>query len=94
MHSRSHNGPFRHRRTKSTPSNLTSFHKADLLQGMVIICSSVALMNLDASRMYHFIRAQSAVKLYVIYNLVEVSPDLPPVAAQKSVGCAEAVKGR
>lgn len=77
MHSRSHNGPFRHRRTKSTPSNLTSFHKADLLQGLVIICSSVALMNLDASRMYHFIRAQSAVKLYVIYNLVEVSLDLP-----------------
>lgn len=55
------------------PSNLTSFHKADLLQGLVIICSSIALMNLDASRMYHFIRAQSAVKLYVIYNLVEVS---------------------
>lgn len=70
---RSHRGPFRHRRTKSMPSNLTSFHKADLLQGLVIICSSIALMNLDASRMYHFIRAQSAVKLYVIYNLVEVS---------------------
>lgn len=80
MHSRTHNGPFRHRRTKSTPSNLTSFHKADLLQGLVIICSSVALMNLDASRMYHFIRAQSAVKLYVIYNLVEVSLDLVPGA--------------
>lgn len=73
MPSRSHRGPFRHRRTKSMPSNLTSFHKADLLQGLVIICSSFALMNLDASRMYHFIRAQSAVKLYVIYNLVEVS---------------------
>lgn len=81
MHSRSHNGPFRHRRTKSTPSNLTSFHKADLLQGLVIICSSVALMNLDASRMYHFIRAQSAVKLYVIYNLVEVSLNLPSVSS-------------
>lgn len=94
MHSRSHNGPFRHRRTKSTPSNLTSFHKADLLQGLVIICSSVALMNLDASRMYHFIRAQSAVKLYVIYNLVEVSQSLPPVTVQKMSGHAEVVPGR
>lgn len=65
-------GAFRHRRTKSMPSNLTSFHKADLLQGAVIICSSLALMNVDASRMYHFIRAQSAMKLYVIYNLLEV----------------------
>lgn len=64
---------FRHRRTKSTPSDLTHFHKADLLQGAIIICSSLALINLDASRMYHFIRAQSSMKLYVIYNILEVS---------------------
>lgn len=64
---------FRHRRTKSMPSSLTSYHKADLLQGAVLICSSIALSNLDASRMYHFIRAQSSMKLYVIYNIVEVS---------------------
>lgn len=70
---RSRTGPFHHRRTKSLPSNLSSFHKADLLQFAVIIVSSVILTQLDASRMYHFIRAQSAVKLYVIYNLVEVS---------------------
>lgn len=63
---------FRHRRTKSLPSALTSFHKADLLQGLVILASSLFLMKLDASRMYHFIRAQSALKLYVIYNLIEV----------------------
>lgn len=64
---------FRHRRTKSTPSDLTPFHKADLLQGAIIICSSLALINLDASRMYHFIRAQSSMKLYVIYNILEVN---------------------
>lgn len=63
----------RHRRTKSSPSNLTSYHKADLLQGAIILCSSLALINLDASRMYHFIRAQSSMKLYVIYNILEVS---------------------
>lgn len=66
-------GTLRHRRTKSLPSNLTSYHKADLLQGSIIICSALALMNLDASRMYHFIRAQSSMKLYVIYNILEVS---------------------
>lgn len=70
---RSHRGPFHHRRTKSQPSNLSSYHKADLLQFAVIIASSLMLTQLDASRMYHFIRAQSAVKLYVIYNLVEAS---------------------
>lgn len=66
-------GPFHHKRTKSIPSNLSSFHKADILQFAVIVLSSILLTQLDASRMYHFIRAQSAVKLYVIYNLVEVN---------------------
>lgn len=70
--SRPHPGPYHHKRTKSTPSNLSSFHKADLLQFSVIIMSSIILTQLDASRMYHLIRAQSAVKLYVIYNLIEV----------------------
>jgi len=86
-HSRPHQGAFRHRRTKSMPSNLTSFHKADLLQGAVIIFSSMALMNLDASRMYHFIRAQSAVKLYVVYNLVEVSDRLLSALGQDIFEC-------
>jgi hypothetical protein len=62
----------KHRRTKSQPSSLSSNHKADLLQGAVIICSCILLMKLDASRMYHNIRGQSAIKLYVIYNALEV----------------------
>lgn len=77
----------RHRRTKSMPSNLTSFHKADLLQGAVILCSSLALMNVDASRMYHFIRAQSAMKLYVIFNLLEVGDRLLSAIGQDILEC-------
>ncbi|KAL2193023.1 eukaryotic membrane protein family-domain-containing protein [Corynascus similis CBS 632.67] len=80
-------GVFRHRRTKSSPSNLTSFHKADLLQGAILICSSIALMNLDASRMYHFIRAQSAIKLYAIYNLLEVGDRLLSALGQDIFEC-------
>jgi len=62
----------RHRRTKSLPSSLSSNHKADLLQGAVIVVSCMILLKLDASRMYHSIRGQAAIKLYVIYNLLEV----------------------
>ena len=80
-------GTFRHKRTKSTPSNLTTFHKADLLQGLVIICSSMMLMTLDASRMYHFIRAQSAIKLYVIYNILEVGDRLLSALGQDILEC-------
>jgi len=63
----------RHRRNRSVPSTLSSYHKADILQGMVIIFSCIILMQLDASRMYHSIRGQAAMKLYVIYNVLEVS---------------------
>jgi hypothetical protein len=66
---------------------LTSFHKADLLQGAILICSSIALMNLDASRMYHFIRAQSAIKLYAIYNLLEVGDRLLSALGQDIFEC-------
>lgn len=62
----------RHKRTKSQPSMLSSYHKADLLQGLVIISSCLLLMMFDASRMYHSIRGQSAVKLYMIWNVIEV----------------------
>ncbi|KAI0389130.1 DUF747-domain-containing protein [Xylariaceae sp. FL0594] len=77
----------RHRRTKSMPSNLTSYHKADLLQGAILICSSIALMDLDASRMYHFIRAQSSMKLYVIYNILEVADRLLSAIGQDILEC-------
>lgn len=80
-------GMFRHRRTKSMPSNLSSFHKADLLQGAVIICSSLVLMKLDASRMYHLIRAQSAIKLYVVYNILEVGDKLLSALGQDILEC-------
>ncbi|KAM5356814.1 hypothetical protein ACJ41O_003460 [Fusarium nematophilum] len=80
-------GAFRHRRTKSMPSNLSAFHKADLLQGAVIVCSSMVLMTLDASRMYHFIRAQSAIKLYVIYNILEVGDRLLSALGQDILEC-------
>ncbi|PQE30285.1 hypothetical protein CJF32_00008185 [Rutstroemia sp. NJR-2017a WRK4] len=77
----------RHRRVKSQPSSLSSYNKADLLQGAVIIFSSFFLMMLDASRMYHSIRAQSAIRLYVIYNLLEVFDRLAAALGQDIFEC-------
>ncbi|KAL5318575.1 hypothetical protein ACEPPN_013637 [Leptodophora sp. 'Broadleaf-Isolate-01'] len=77
----------RHRRTKSQPSSLSSYHKADLLQGAVIIFSCFILMKLDASRMYHSIRGQSAIKLYVIFNALEVCDKLLAALGQDILEC-------
>lgn len=63
----------RHRRLRSIPSLLQPNHKADILTGLLIIISCTILMRYDASRMYHSIRGQAAIKLYVIYNVLEVT---------------------
>lgn len=63
----------RHRRLRSIPSLLLPDHKADILTGLLIIISCTILMRYDASRMYHSIRGQAAIKLYVIYNVLEVT---------------------
>jgi len=78
---------FRHRRTMSTPSALLPSHKADLLKGLLVISSCAVLMRFDASKMYHGIRGQSAIKLYVIYNVLEVCDRLLSALGQDVLEC-------
>ncbi|TID20657.1 DUF747-domain-containing protein [Venturia nashicola] len=78
---------YKHRRTRSTPSLLLSSHKSDLLKGLLILLSCLLLMQLDPSRMYHNIRGQSAMKLYVIYNVLEVSDRLLSAIGQDVLEC-------
>ena len=63
----------RRRRSRDLPSALSPDHKIDILKGLLILNSCYVLMYFDASRMYHSIRGQAAIKLYVIYNVLEVS---------------------
>lgn len=63
----------KHRISKPMPSTFLPDHKADIIKGLLIITSCTILMRLDASRMYHNVRGQAAIKLYVIYNVLEVS---------------------
>lgn len=60
------------RKPRMSPSSLTPEHKADILKGFLIVFSCIILMYFDASMMYHSIRGQAAIKLYVIYNVLEV----------------------
>lgn len=53
-------------------SDLQPSHKADILRGLVVFTSCWILMRFDASRMYHSIKGQNGIKLYVIYNMLEV----------------------
>lgn len=52
---------------------------------MIVTCW--VLMRFDASRMYHWIRGQAAIKLYVIYNVLEVSDRLLGAIGQDVLEC-------
>ena len=73
---RRHHSTARHRRTRSIPSALMPDDKADILKGLLMISTCLILMRFDASRVYHWIRGQAAIKLYVIYNVLEVRDPL------------------
>ena len=47
----------------------------DFLKGVIIIVCGVALSQLDMAMMYHLIKSQSVIKLYIFYNMLEVLVD-------------------
>lgn len=69
------------------PSALLPDDKADILTGLLMITTCCVLMYFDASRMYHWIRGQAAIKLYVIYNVLEVSDRLLAAVGQDVLEC-------
>ncbi|KMU83613.1 DUF747 family protein [Coccidioides immitis H538.4] len=77
----------RHRRSKSVPSALQPNDKADILKGLLMIFTCTILLYFDASRMYHWIRGQAAIKLYVIYNVLEVGDRLFSAIGQDVLEC-------
>jgi hypothetical protein len=57
-----------HRKCRGCPSSL----RADLLTLALVGSSFVVLQGLDLSVLYHYIRAQTLMKLYVFFSIVQV----------------------
>ena len=58
---------------RRSPPPLPPSQKADLLRAFLLITSLLILTPLtDASKIYHTIRGQDTIKLYVIFNALEV----------------------
>lgn len=56
-----------------TKSSLPPSQKADILRTLLLALSIIILIPLtDASKIYHSIRGQDTIKLYVIFNALEV----------------------
>ena len=57
--------------------SLPPSQKADILRTLLLVVSIVILGPLtDASKIYHSIRGQDTIKLYVIFNALEVCQHL------------------
>ncbi|KAF5270315.1 hypothetical protein FQR65_LT05503 [Abscondita terminalis] len=48
----------------------------DLLKGTMIILCSAMMFYIDTNMMYHLIKSQSVIKLYIFYNMLEVADRL------------------
>ena len=58
-------------------SRLPPSQKADILRTLLVVVSVTVLLPLtDASKIYHSIRGQDTIKLYVIFNSLEVRVSL------------------
>uniref|UniRef100_A0A8L0DQQ6 Transmembrane anterior posterior transformation 1b n=1 Tax=Oncorhynchus mykiss TaxID=8022 RepID=A0A8L0DQQ6_ONCMY len=48
----------------------------DVLKGVIMVLCYIMMSYVDYSMMYHLIRGQSVIKLYIIYNMLEVADRL------------------
>ncbi|KAF9448208.1 DUF747-domain-containing protein [Macrolepiota fuliginosa MF-IS2] len=73
--------------SRSSPP-LPPSQKADLLRALMLIISLLILNPLtDASKIYHTIRGQDTIKLYVIFNALEIADRLCASIGQDILDC-------
>lgn len=72
----------------STKSRLPPSQKADILRTLLVVVSVTVLLPLtDASKIYHSIRGQDTIKLYVIFNSLEIADRLCASIGQDILDC-------
>lgn len=59
-------------RDKHKKKRLSAAETCDLLKMAVLITCSMMLLPWDTSMMYHVIKSQSVIKLYIFFNMLEV----------------------
>ncbi|KAI5480656.1 protein of membrane protein,Tapt1/CMV receptor family [Pseudohyphozyma bogoriensis] len=63
--------------TRGRRRHLRLSHKCDIAKGFIIIGTLLILHRMtDASKMYHTVRGQDTIKLYVIFNVLEIADRL------------------
>lgn len=61
---------------RSRHSRLKAAEICDLLKVVILVVCTYLLDKLDISMLYHIVRGQAVIKLYIIYNMLEVADKL------------------
>ncbi|XP_006457349.1 hypothetical protein AGABI2DRAFT_212709 [Agaricus bisporus var. bisporus H97] len=73
---------------RRSASPLPPSQKADLLRALLLVISVIVLVPMtDASKIYHKIRGQDTIKLYVIFNALEIADRLCSSIGQDILDC-------
>lgn len=71
---------------KNTETYLSPAEVCDLLKGIVVIGCWIATWKVvDTSMMYHLVKSQSVIKLYIFYNMLEVGDRLFSAFGQDAI---------
>ncbi|KAK6621571.1 hypothetical protein RUM44_001378 [Polyplax serrata] len=57
----------------------------DLLKACILVFCSILMLYIDTSMMYHLIKSQSVIKLYIFFNMLEVSDRLFSAFGQDTI---------
>lgn len=68
-------------------NRLPMSRKADILKGFIFALTIHLLLQLDTSEIYHNIRGQSAIRLYVVFSVLEISDKLLSALGQDILEC-------
>ncbi|XP_019887678.1 protein TAPT1 homolog isoform X2 [Ooceraea biroi] len=72
-------------RTKNAEKYLSPAEVCDLLKGVVVVGCWAATWKVDTSMMYHLVKSQSVIKLYIFYNMLEVGDRLFSAFGQDTI---------
>ncbi len=59
----------------------------DILKVLIILVCCYAMSYVDTSMLYHMIKSQSVIKLYLMYNMIEVADRLFRFVLKSSISC-------
>ncbi|XP_053957299.1 protein TAPT1 homolog [Anastrepha ludens] len=70
---------------RRTQRLLTPAEICDLLKGTIWIACTLLMLSVDTNRIYHIIKSQSIIKLYIFYNMIEVGDRLLSAFGQDTI---------